>query len=171
MAEKLNLNRFKSSGVYTIEVDESTNLALPISTGRLVIGSSKKGPINSVVLVNDTRTLNAVYGEIDTKLEKNGSYFHRTIDVGLRQGPVYALNVLPVTDNDLAAFGTFNTESASNNSVWNSGDYTDSMSHFYNTQKLWYADSDAVNKYKNIKLGDDYILSPGTYGEADKDAN
>ena len=88
MAEKLNLNRFKSSGVYTIEVDESTNLALPISTGRLVIGSSKKGPINSVVLVNDTRTLNAVYGEIDTKLEKKGSYFHRTINVGLRQGPV-----------------------------------------------------------------------------------
>jgi hypothetical protein len=171
MAEKLNLNRFKSSGVYTIEVDESTNLALPISTGRLVIGSSKKGPINSVVLVNDTRTLNAVYGEIDTKLEKNGSYFHRTIDVGLRQGPVFALNVLPVTDEDTAAFGTFNTESASNNSVWSSNSYTDAMSNFYNTQKLWYADSDAVNKYKNIKLGDNYILDPTNYGNADKDAN
>jgi hypothetical protein len=171
MAEKLNLNRFKSSGVYTIEVDESTNLALPISTGRLVIGSSKKGPINSVVLVNDTRTLNAVYGEIDTKLEKNGSYFHRTIDVGLRQGPVFALNVLPVADEDTAAFGTFNTESASNNSVWGSNLYTDSMSKFYNTQKLWYADSDAVNKWKNINLGDDYILDPTNYGNADKDAN
>lgn len=166
MAEKLNLNRFKSSGVYTIEIDESTNLALPISTGRLVIGSSKKGPINSVVLVNDTRTLNAVYGEIDTKLEKNGSYFHRTIDVGLRQGPVYALNVLPVIDEDKAAFGTFNTESASNNSVWSSSSNTDAMSHFYNTQKLWYADSDAVNKYKNIKLGDGSAT-----GTADKDAN
>ena len=118
MAEKLNLNRFKSSGVYTIEIDESSNLSLPISTGRLVIGSSKKGPINSVVLVNDTRTLNAVYGDIDTKLEKNGSYFHRTIDVGLRLGPVYALNVLPVSDSDIAYFKTFNTESASNNSTW-----------------------------------------------------
>jgi hypothetical protein len=159
MAEKLNLNRFKSSGVYTIEVDESTNLALPISTGRLVIGSSKKGPINSVVLVNDTRTLNAVYGEIDTKLEKKGSYFHRTINVGLRQGPVYAMNVLPVTDADVASFGTFNTESASNNSVWNSNLNTDSLSKFYNTQKLWFADVDAVNKYKNINLGDDYILN------------
>jgi hypothetical protein len=171
MAEKLNLNRFKSSGVYTIEIDESSNLALPISTGRLVIGSSKKGPINSVVLVNDTRTLNAVYGEIDTKLEKNGSYFHRTINVGLRQGPVFALNVLPVTDNDLAAFGTFNTESASNNSVWSSNLNTDSMSNFYNTQKLWYADVDAVNKYKNINLGDDYILAPTTYGTAARAAN
>ena len=171
MAEKLNLNRFKSSGVYTIEIDESTNLSLPISTGRLVIGSSKKGPINSVVLVNDTRTLNAVYGDIDTKLEKNGSYFHRTIDVGLKLGPVYALNVLPVSDTDIAYFKTFNTESASNNSTWSANTNSDSMSHFYNTQKLWFADGNQVSKYKNIKLGDDYIVSPGTYGEADKDAN
>lgn len=171
MAEKLNLNRFKSSGVYTIEIDESTNLSLPISTGRLVIGSSKKGPINSVVLVNDSRTLNAVYGEIDTKLEKNGSYFHRTIDVGLRQGPVYALNVLPVSDSDIAYFKTFNTEAASNNSAWSTNTNSDSMSHFYNTQKLWFADAAQVNKYKNINLGDDYILSPANYGLADKDAN
>lgn len=172
MAEKLNLNRFKSSGVYTIEVDESTNLALPISTGRLVIGSSKKGPINSVVLINDTRTLNAVYGEIDTKLEKKGSYFHRTINVGLRQGPVFAMNVLPVTDADVASFGTFNTESASNNSVWSSNLNTDSLSNFYNTQKLWFADVDAVNKYKNINLGDDYILNGGnTMGSVARAAN
>jgi hypothetical protein len=171
MAEKLNLNQFKSSGVYTIEIDESTNLALPISTGRLVIGSSKKGPVNSVVLLNDTRSLTAVYGELDTKLEKNGSYFHRTLNVALRQGPVYALNVLPVQDTDTAAFGTFNTESASNNSVWTSNLNVDSMSHFYNTQKLWYADGDQVSKWKNINLGDDYILAPGTYGTADRDAN
>ena len=52
MAEKLNLNRFKSSGVYTVEIDETANVALTLSTGRLVIGSSKKGPINSVVQIN-----------------------------------------------------------------------------------------------------------------------
>ena len=98
MAEKLNLNRFKSSGVYTVEIDESSNLSLPLSTGRLVIGSSKKGPINAVVLVNDLRTLSAVYGDIDSKLEKNGNYFHRTIQVALRNGPVYALNLLPIAD-------------------------------------------------------------------------
>lgn len=171
MAEKLNLNNYKSSGVYTIEVDESQNLALPISTGRLVIGSSKKGPINSVVLVDSTRTNNAVYGERDTKLEKKGSYFHRTIDVALREGPVYALNVLPVDDDDTAYFATFNTESGSNNSEWDATQYNDSMSHFYNTQKLWFADGDMVNKWKNINLGDDYILNPSTHGTVDKDAN
>jgi hypothetical protein len=170
MAEKLNLNKFKSSGVYTIEIDESGNLALPLSTGRLVIGSSKKGPINSVVLLNSTRELSAVYGDTDLKLEKNGSYFHRTLDVALRQGPVYALNVLPVTNNDTAAFATFNTEAGSANSVWNSGANVDALSNFYNTQKLWFADVDMVNKYKNINLGDDYI-STGSMGIADRDAN
>lgn len=171
MAEKLNLNKYKSSGVYTIEIDESQNLALPISTGRLVIGSSKKGPINSVVLVNDSRTNRIVYGERDAKLEKNGSFFHRTIDVALRQGPVYALNVLPVTATDEAYFATFNTEAASTNATWDNTNYKSSLSNFYNTQKLWFADVDMVNKWKNIELGDDYILNPAQYGSADRDAN
>jgi hypothetical protein len=159
MAEKLNLNRFKSSGVYTVEIDETANVALTLSTGRLVIGSSKKGPINSVVQINDLRSLLSVYGETDTKLEKNGSYFHRTIEVALRQGPVYALNLLPVQDEDIAYFATFNTEAASNNSTWSAGTYKDSISHFYNTQKLWYADVDSVNKYKNLALGDSFPAS------------
>jgi len=167
MAEKLNLNRYKSSGVYTVEIDESTNLSLPLSTGRLVIGSSKKGPINSVVLVNDLRTLSAVYGDVDSKLEKNGNYFHRTIQVALRNGPVYALNLLPIADSDVAYFTTFNTEAASNNSTWSASSYKSSIADFYNTQKLWFADVDAVNKYKNLALGDSF---PAT-GTVDKDAN
>jgi hypothetical protein len=36
MAQKLNLNNFKASGVYTVEIDESSNLSLPLSTGKLV---------------------------------------------------------------------------------------------------------------------------------------
>jgi hypothetical protein len=171
MAEKLNLNRFKSSGVYTVEIDESTNLSLPISTGRLIVGSSKKGPINSVVAVNDLRTRLAVYGEIDTKLEKNGSYFHRTIDVALREGPVFALNLVPVSDTDKAFFGTFNTESASNNSTWAPNLFKSKISDYYNTQKLWFASIDQLNKTKNLALGDLYVNSGTTYGALDKDAN
>lgn len=171
MAEKLNLNRFKSSGVYTVEIDESTNLSLPISTGRLIIGSSKKGPINSVVAVNDLRTRLAVYGEIDTKLEKNGSFFHRTMDVALREGPVFALNLVPVSDTDKAYFGTFNTESASTNSTWLESMFTSKISDFYNTQKLWFASIDQLNKTKNIELGDLYVNSSSSYGNLDKDAN
>ena len=123
MANKvLNLNNYKSSGVYTVEIDQSQGLSLPLTTGRLIIGSSRQGPFNTIVLINDLRTLQSVYGDKDTQLEKQGSYFHRTIEVALREGPVFAMNVLPLdTDTDVEAnedqakFTTFNTEASSTN--------------------------------------------------------
>jgi hypothetical protein len=153
MAQKLNLNRFKSSGVYTVEIDESQNIALPLGTGRLVIGSSKRGPINTVVALSDLNSALAVYGERDTKLESKGSYFHRTLEVALRKGPVYALNVLPTDDTlDKVTFATFNTESASFNSDFNASAFEQPLSSFFNTQKLWYADEDQFNRTKNNAL-------------------
>ena len=123
MAEhRINLNNYKSSGVYTVEVDESGNVALPLTTGRLIIGSSRIGPFNTIVLISDTRTLESVYGTIDSKLEKSGSFFHRSIEVALQEGPVFAMNVLPLDmeddvalNADQAWFTTFNTEVASGN--------------------------------------------------------
>ena len=154
MAQKLNLNRFKSSGVYTVEIDESQNIALPLGTGRLVIGSSKRGPINTVVALSDLNSALAVYGERDTKLESKGSYFHRTLEVALRRGPVYALNVLPTDDTlDKVTFATFNTESASFNSDFTASAFEQPLSSFFNTQKLWYADEDQFNRTKNNALG------------------
>jgi hypothetical protein len=172
MAEKvLNLNNFKSSGVYTVEIDQSQGTALPLTTGRLIIGSSRQGPFNTVVLINDLRTLKAVYGDRDSQLEKQGSYFHRTIEVALREGPVFALNVWPldndtdtVANKDQASFTTFNCESSSNNS--NSAPYQYPMIEFFNRNKLWYADEDSLNRSKNLALGDDFILNPGAFGNA-----
>jgi hypothetical protein len=170
MAEpRINLNNYKSSGVYTVEIDASENIVLPLTTGRLIVGSSRVGPFNTVVLINDLRTLRAVFGEIDPKLEKAGSYFHRTIEVALREGPVFAMNVLPLDTDivdplsnlDQATFTTFNTESASNN---NGPGYTYPMVEFFNRQRLWFADSEKLNKSKNLALGDDYITSPGGFG-------
>ena len=153
MAQKLNLNRFKSSGVYTVEIDESQNIALPLGTGRLIIGSSKRGPINTVVALSDLNSALAVYGERDTKLESKGSYFHRTLEVALRKGPVYALNVLPTDDTlDKVTFATFNTESASFNSDFTASAFEQPLSSFFNTQKLWYADEDQFNRTKNNAL-------------------
>jgi len=177
MAEqRINLNNFKSSGVYTIEIDQSENIALPLTTGRLVVGSSRVGPYNTVVLINDIRTLRAVYGEIDSTLEKNGSYFHRTIEVALREGPVFALNVVPLdteTDPSLnldnAYFTTFNTESASENDSEVPDQYP--IVEFFNRRKLWVAEADQLNRSKNLALGDDFITSPGTLGQVTSEAN
>ena len=169
MAEpRINLNNYKSSGVYTVEIDASENVVLPLTTGRLIVGSSRVGPFNTVVLINDIRTLRAVFGEIDPKLEKAGSYFHRTIEVALREGPVFAMNVLPLdtyiavpaSNLDQAAFTTFNTESAANNDGANQYPIVE----FFNRQRLWFADADKVNKSKNLALGDDYITTPGGFG-------
>jgi hypothetical protein len=177
MAEqRINLNNFKSSGVYTIEIDQSENIALPLTTGRLIVGSSKVGPYNTVVLINDLRTLRAVFGEIDSKLEKAGSFFHRTIEVALREGPVFALNVIPLDSDedvvlnlDKAYFTTFNTESASSNDTEVPTNYP--IVQFFNRRKLWVAESDQLNKSKNLALGDDYITSPGTLGQVTIEAN
>jgi len=154
MAQKLNLNRFKSSGVYTVEIDESQNIALPLGTGRLIIGSSKRGPINTVVALSDLNSAVAVYGEKDTKLESRGSYFHRTLEVALRRGPVFALNVLPTDDTlDKVKFATFNTESASFSSDLGAAAFEQPLSSFFNTQKLWFTDEDQFNRTKNNALG------------------
>lgn len=169
--QRINLNNLLSSGIYTFEIDESQNISLPLTTGRLIIGSSKKGPVNSVVSITDLKTARLVFGDIDTQLENKGSFFHRAIEVSLREGPVYALNVLPVTDDDKVWFTTFNTEGASINTNNTLSEFNQPLSDFYNTQRLWYADSNQLNKTKNISLGDDFITNPATFGEIDADSN
>ncbi len=177
MAERrINLNNYKASGVYTIEVDESANIALPLTSGRLVVGSSRIGPFNTIVLINDLRTLKAVFGEIDPKLEKAGGYFHRSIEVALREGPVFALNVLPLdteTDIDLnldqATFTTFNTESSANNEDGNP--LTNPIVNFFNKRRLWFADAEELNKTKNLATGDDFISNPGGFGNTSISSN
>jgi hypothetical protein len=177
MAERrINLNNFKSSGVYTVEIDQSENVALPLATGRLIVGSSRVGPFNTIVLINDLRTLKAVFGEIDSKLEKGGSFFHRSIEVALREGPVFALNILPVDNEedkllnkDQVYFTTFNTESSSNNS--DSNPIQNPLVDFFNKRKLWVASADQLNRTKNLSLGDDFITNPGGFGNVSTDSN
>lgn len=169
--QRINLNSLKHNGVYTFEVDESQNINLPLTTGRIVIGSSKKGPVNSVVSVRDLKTARLVFGDIDTRLEKAGSYFHRFLEISLREGPVYALNILPVDNEDKVWFSTFNTESSATNTDNTLAEFNQPFANFFNTQRLWYADGDQLSKTKNLSLGDDYIDNPATYGQVDADSN
>jgi hypothetical protein len=176
MAEqRINLNNFKASGVYTIEIDQSENTVLPLTTGRLIVGSSRVGPYNTVVLINDVRTLRSVYGEIDPKLEKAGSFFHRSIEVALREGPVFALNVIPLDpdedtalNKDQAFYTTFNTEGASNNDTEVPTNYP--VVEFFNRRRLWFADSDQLNRVKNLDLGSELKSDP-TFGANSIEAN
>jgi len=118
-----------------------------------------------------------VYGEIDPKLEKAGSYFHRTIEVALREGPIYALNVIPldsetdvVLNQDQAYYSTFNTESSSNNDGLTVAAEKYPIVEFFNKQRLWVAGADQLNRAKNLALGGE-LSSDSTFGQVDERAN
>jgi len=170
--EYLNLEKYKASGIYTIEIDASQTLTIPLTTGRLLLGSSRRGPINTVVLVNDTKIARNVYGARDYFLENRGSYFHKFMNVMLAEGPIYAMNIVPIDlleDNydgyenlDRAAFIPFNAESSSYNDLSLMFDFTPpaiapngTISHkaplknYYNRQKFWFASDTEMTKVKN----------------------
>lgn len=152
MGDTLNLNAYKRNDVYTVEIDESQNIALPAATGRLIIGSSRKGPMNTVVQINNPKNASKVYGDIDTKLEGKGSFFQRSILTSLKEGPVFALNIVPVTDSNTANFVTFNTEFSAANTPSTLNAFSQPISSFFNTQRFWFADEDALNTVKNAEL-------------------
>jgi hypothetical protein len=55
MKVSLDLNKFKASGVYTIEFDATETINVTSQTIRLVVGFSRKGVFNSPVFLRDTR--------------------------------------------------------------------------------------------------------------------
>ena len=155
MASQLNLAKFKASGVYIIEMDAGATITLTPTIGRLVVGSSKKGPMNAAALVRNTGNRGQIYGEVDRALENKGSYFHRFIDIMLNEGPVYALNVIPIdmtsdgTNQDQNTVGTYNTESA----TVNDSPFMTPIKDVFNKQGFWAASDKELNRVKNKRTG------------------
>ena len=148
MALSPSLLQFKSSGVYRLEFDKSQIISIPAETIRLIIGFSKKGPFNTPVLVQDTGFFKTVFGDIDTALERKGSFFHRTALTCLDRGPVIVLNLLNLTDVDTSQFKSIST------SAWieNSPTVTAPVSNFFNRDKFWFTDPNALVDYANNGL-------------------
>ena len=76
---RLDLSQFKASGIYTVEFDASESIVINTQTTRLIVGFSKKGPINAPVFCNDVKTARRIFGDIDKDLESKGSFFHRSL--------------------------------------------------------------------------------------------
>lgn len=153
--QRINLENLKASGVYTFEYDASQTLSETTEYGRLLIGSSKAGPFNTIVQLNNDAQKRAIFGANDRLLEKKGSYFHKAIEISLGEGPVYAMNVLPIdtvsqdsSNNDKGYVTTFNTDSATDIS----GDNIDTPVMFmFDRQKFWKSSEDALLRVKNSK--------------------
>jgi hypothetical protein len=123
----VNLDRYKASGVYLAEIDRSAEQQQTASpTTRVVIGFSRKGPVMTPVYLERKETARDVFGEIDESLERKGSFFHRTIDTCLNEGPVFAINMIPfvnevddlgnpTADADVAPYRSFSTDVTGDN--------------------------------------------------------
>jgi hypothetical protein len=136
MALSPSLQQFKSSGVYRLEFDKSQIINIPSETIRLVIGFSKKGPFNTPVFVQDSVFFKTVFGDIDTALERKGSFFHRTALTCLTRGPIIVLNLLILSDADTSQFKSISTSAT----MANPGASATPVSNFFNKDKFWFTD-------------------------------
>lgn len=151
----LDLTQFKSAGVYTIEVDNSERISVTTQSLRLVPGFSMEGPYNTPVFIRSTRDLERFYGTLDTKLERKGSFFHRSIQTCLLTAPVFALNLLKVDDDPTSATKD-QVEcvglriDASKAAITA---YDDLYVNFFNRQRFWTPDTDYLQGVITNKYG------------------
>jgi hypothetical protein len=163
MAISPSLQQFKSSGVYRLEFDKSQIINIPSETIRLIIGFSKKGPFNTPVFVQDAVFFKTVFGEIDTALERKGSFFHRTVLTCLDRGPVIVLNLLILNDTNTSQFQTISTSAYMDN-----GPTTDApLSSYFNTDKFWFLDPVTFVDYteNNVSVSNQRILNLANVGK------
>lgn len=134
----INLSKIKSPGITTIEVE---NNLTPIENSTLneqalVIGFSRVGPSNEVIRLTTVQDRLNYYGDIDTFLEKRGSYFHRTLDILLTQGPVLALNILPLDNSENGDKVDYLSLSTSTGNI-NPSKISELYSSFFQREGFW----------------------------------
>ena len=150
----LDLNRFKASGIYTIEFDASERVVVSTQTIRLVVGFSKIGPFNAPVFLRDIRQARRIFGTIDSKLEARGSFFHRAIETCLSVAPVFALNLLPLNNAPLSEGGDgVEYRSFALASDEQNGNTTRALySSFYNKERFWFPDVEYLQATVDSKV-------------------
>ena len=96
----INIGQYTRPGIFIQEYDQSV-VTSPTFQGitNLVIGCSRQGPINSPVLLQNINDLTNIFGNIDRSLERNGSFFQRTIAQMLQSSPVWGMNLLTTNDS------------------------------------------------------------------------
>lgn len=117
------LARIKSSGVYRYVFDKSVIPTSERNSLRVVVGYSEKGPFNTPVFIDNPADYKATYGTISRRLERKGSFFHRTCLQALETGPILALNLKPF-ENEKASMITFNASDLvmTKEAVWKKAD-------------------------------------------------
>ena len=140
---RLDLSQFKASGIYTVEFDASESIVLNTQTTRLVVGFSKKGPINAPVYCPDVKTARRIFGDIDKDLENKGSFFHRSLFTCLETGPCFALALVKLNDDVTSGSADFDTYRSFSLSTTEANGVLDSelYSSFYNKERFYFPDT------------------------------
>lgn len=136
MSNIVRISKYGKPDIYTEEYDNSGLDAAPIDNelSVLVIGSSKKGDINTPITLRTVRDIESVYGNLDRNLENKQSFFHRTIAKSLQSTPVIAINIVPIDDElDKLVYKSISTSTLYKNADVLSKGYTS----FMDTQGFW----------------------------------
>jgi len=144
----IQIGKYGRPGIFTEESDQSV-ITSPTVDGivNTVIGVSRKGPVNTPILIDNINSLESVFGPIDRQLERKGSFFHRTISKMLEASPVYAINLL-ITDDvlDKIEYQSLSCATTYQNDVEREGPYR----RFFDTTGFWKRDTDSF-----LALADD----------------
>ena len=134
MATKsLNYADYKSAGIYFIEQDNSVIESIDTESLRLAVGFSKKGPYNVPVFLNSPADAEKYYGAIDTKAERRGSFFQRSLNTLTKQAPVFALNLLSVDERDKSQLCQLSVQADKPNEEPAYAEY----SQYFDRSKFW----------------------------------
>ena len=149
----IQIGKYKRPGIFIEEIDKSI-ITSPTVEGfaNLVIGFSKKGPVNTAVLLKTVGDLERIFGSIDRQLERKGSFFHRTIAKMLEAAPVYAVNLL-LTDDSL---DQIEYQSVSASPIYkNDSERTAAYRKFFDTTGFWKRDTDAFIELTKVNTGNE----------------
>jgi len=137
----VQIGKYKRPGIFIEEFDQSI-ISSPIVEGitNMVIGISKKGPVNTPILLKTIGDLESIFGQLDRGLERKGSFYHRTIGKMLETAPVYAINLLATDDDlDTIEYRSLSAASNLNNDITRTGPYR----RFFDTTGFWKRDTEA----------------------------
>ena len=144
----IQIGKYKRPGIFIEEFDQSI-ITSPIVDGitNLVIGVSKKGPVNTPIRISNLGDLEAIFGQLDRNLERKGSFFHRTISKMLETSPVFAMNLLLTDDTlDVIEYKSLSSSAQYNNDILREGPYR----RFFDTTGFWKRDTESfINLTKN----------------------
>jgi hypothetical protein len=154
----IQIGKYKRPGIFLEEFDNSV-IANPQIEGitNLVIGVSRKGPVNTPIRITTVSDLESVFGSLDRGLERKGSFFHRTVSKMLESSPVYAMNLLLTDDNlDKIEYQSLSTSSDYSNDIEREGAYR----RFFDASGFWKRDTESfVNLTKSTLGYNDRLLN------------